>query len=668
MIVKEDPNHIQEHAPRNTWWAVIGFLVYLLAFVFFQKNISGPILGAVLLPAVLLPILSPRLGFLLTAALVPSQLAAFLFVASQLEIQAEDWWLQGGAILLSGAVAYFQHHQARLSRKIVEQRSLISALKLQEERFRTLSEHSADVTILVNEDFKTFFVSDSVEQVMGYSPDEIQGNFRTRFLHPDSTAFIDRTLEQLVGRHGETLTLPPIRGRHQDGRWRYFEGSLTNMLNVPSVRGYVFIGRDVTERIEAENQKNESEERYRLLVETSPDAIAIHDGGKIVYLNPACVRLLGGSRAEDFLGLQALDFVHPEHREIVSMRIRDILEHDIQAALLEEKFVRLDGETLYAEVAASMVHYLGKPAVQVIIRDITKRKETEKALQDAKFRFEALFSQNKDGVTIISLDGFLLDGNQRLAEMLGYSRQEIIGKRFDYFTCEEELSDTRAKLEALLRDQSIPMYERTLVKQNGVPLNTEINATLVKDQDGNPLHIQTIIRDISERKRTEQALQHLATHDHLTGLPNRFYFFEQFKKLLTYAQEKEARFALFYIDLNDFKIINDQFGHQQGDQVLQALASRLQQSIQPTSTVARMGGDEFTILLHEISDVDLVGDFSSLVLDIIAEPFQLDGFTASVSGSIGWSIFPDHGKSIEKLISQADRAMYTHKERLKSSS
>jgi PAS domain S-box-containing protein len=290
-----------------------------------------------------------------------------------------------------------------------------------------------------------------------------------------------------------------------DGRIKYVHEQCETFYDNDKPTRSVGTVQDITARKQADMELRESEERYRQLVELLPDAIVIDHDGKIVYINPAAVKLTGAHDAAEIIGRSALDFVHPNRRKVVAGLVRESLEKGIPLPLMEEKFIRVDGIPVDGEVTSLPTSYQGKPARQVIIRDITERKRAEEQRREAEYRYRALFEQSHDAIFILDLEGVYKDVNRRAADMLGYTVEEMRGLSVQDLSA--EVPQSLDILQRLLKGEQIPLYERLFRKKNGEILPVEVNVELVRDALGNPLHIQSVARDITERKRAEEEIR-----------------------------------------------------------------------------------------------------------------------------------------------------------------
>jgi diguanylate cyclase (GGDEF)-like protein/PAS domain S-box-containing protein len=287
----------------------------------------------------------------------------------------------------------------------------------------------------------------------------------------------------------------------------------------------------------------------------------------------------------------------------------------------------------------------------------------------AEFQFRALMENTEDSIYFKDRECRLIRVSQRMAQNLGFSDpSELVGKTdIDLFG---EAFGQRTFLEDLrIMESNEPIIGLVESRLLGP---TEMNWTLttkvpLHDGSGTVIGLLGITREINELKRTELDLQHLATHDPLTGLPNRYLLVDRLTRNLAHAKRARSIFAVFFIDVDDFKAINDARGHEFGDLVLRSIGAILTGTIRGSDTVARIGGDEFVIILETLGgrqDAKLVAD---KILRRIAKPFTLDQHEVKLTVSIGISFYPDNTGDAEVLLRAADYAMYLAKGQGKNS-
>ena len=205
-------------------------------------------------------------------------------------------------------------------------------------------------------------------------------------------------------------------------------------------------------------------------------------------------------------------------------------------------------------------------------------------------------------------------------------------------------------------------YPFATVRRDGTQIFVENSVSPLRDKAGKIMGFRAVSRDVTQRKQFEQKLADMATHDSLTGLPNRTLLSDRLTMGLALSRRNGSRLAVMMLDLDKFKVINDSLGHAVGDQLLKSVAERLTSVTRKSDTVARIGGDEFVLVLPQIASPDNAAMLAQRILDIFQEPFLLDGRQLKITTSIGIAVYPDHGKEIEILLKNADNAMYQAKE------
>ena len=281
-------------------------------------------------------------------------------------------------------------------------------------------------------------------------------------------------------------------------------------------------------------------------------------------------------------------------------------------------------------------------------------------LRETADRYRALYERTSDGVVIFDLNWYVLSANHQTLELLGYNISEFIGMHaLDWEAPDnQDLMDERRS--KLLLGENLPIFEESLRQKDGSHLPVELSMALVHDDRGKPAHVQCIIRDITERKEYENQLQQQALYDPLTSLPNRALFEERFQQVKTITDQNLV--AVLFVDLDNFKWVNDEFGHGVGDQVLQELGKRLQSSLRDTDTVARLGGDEFVIILENIRSKEDISKVATKLLNNISRPLLVENHSIEITASIGINIAENQNLPYMELLRNSDYAMYQVKD------
>ena len=315
-----------------------------------------------------------------------------------------------------------------------------------------------------------------------------------------------------------------------------------------------------------------------------------------------------------------------------------------------------------------------------VAEDITQRKKIELELKTTEQRLSAIFNQTHDAIFILDLNGKHLAANQRAADMLGYDLNEIAQLSVNETSAEHEKS--REIFKRLLAGETIPLYERLFRKKDGSPFPVEINVELVRDADGNPLHIQSVVRDISHRKQAEQALkaaneeltnrlaeiEHLqaelreqALRDPLTGLYNRRFLRDTLERELSRSKREQKSLSIIAMDIDHFKQVNDTYGHQAGDTVLITIANLLKRYLRGSDFICRYGGEEFLLVLpgaNAGAAYKRADDIRKTCEGIVIEHKQQE---IQLTISMGLASYPEHGQDGEEIIARADMALYNSK-------
>ncbi|HET7293463.1 MAG TPA: EAL domain-containing protein [Vicinamibacteria bacterium] len=411
--------------------------------------------------------------------------------------------------------------------------------------------------------------------------------------------------------------------------------------------------RDLSETRRAAGVLREREGHLRLLAAQAPAVLWSTDRG-LRFTSSAGTGLdVLSLRANELVGRTLLEYFGPG-------QAHDGARAAHEAALRgEATSFELDwkGRTFQALVEPLRGEDAAIVGVAGVALDITDRKAAELALRESEERYRLLFERNLAGVYRTSMDGRILDCNDACARVLGYdSREDLL--RASAVDLYFEPAEREAALEAIRERGSLTNHETRLRRKDGRPVWVIENVTLVPGEAG---VMEGTLIDVSEQKLAAERLAHQAYHDALTGLPNRLLFTDRLKQALAQARRKRHGLAVFYLDIDEFKRVNDTLGHTTGDRLLQQVAGRLVGSLRLADTVARTGGDEFLVMLPE-ADADDAVRVVRKVSSALERPFDVGGSTLHVTASVGISLFPNDGGDPETLLRNADNAMYRAKD------
>lgn len=297
--------------------------------------------------------------------------------------------------------------------------------------------------------------------------------------------------------------------------------------------------------------------------------------------------------------------------------------------------------------------------VIVIVCDVTIRKQTEYALRESEARFKDAFDCAAIGRVMAVPQGRFIRINNSFCKMLGYTKNELLTKTWLDLAHPDDLKSILDYTQDLLSGK-IPFFRfvHRLIHKSGKSIWVDLTVILLKNPAGVPLYFVCDIVDITERKISEQVLKYLATHDPLTGLPNRTLFSDRLHHALSLAGRSNTKIAVMFIDLDGFKSVNDAFGHEMGDQVLKRIAKRLNACVRKSDTLARFSGDEFTLIVENITNPDDAAVIAKKILKKLSIPLMEQGQQITITASIGISIYPNDGEDEKNLLKRADAAMY----------
>lgn len=360
-----------------------------------------------------------------------------------------------------------------------------------------------------------------------------------------------------------------------------------------------------------------------------------------------------------------LDKVHPDDRTV-------LLDQDgnpHRAATSDEPFeIRLElagGRRKIVELRVdSRVDEHGEPAVIAgTVRDVTERRELESRLRESEDRYASTVQLAAIGIAHIDADGRFTWANPQLCRMLGYSHDELLELTTKGVSHPEDVDVTDADRRRMHSGEIDSLFaEKRYVCRDGSIIWVRIASRLRRDEDGTPLYDISVVEDISDRKAAEARVQFLATHDEMTGLPNRARFTELLNGAIDKARTGGHRCAVLFIDLDRFKLINDSLGHESGDELVREMGRRLKGCMRGSDVVARLGGDEFVVLVEEIERADAATDIARKVLSAVLEPVEIASQECRVTASIGIAVYPDDAHDGSTLMKHADVAMYAAKE------
>ncbi|MEO7744582.1 MAG: EAL domain-containing protein, partial [Usitatibacter sp.] len=536
----------------------------------------------------------------------------------------------------------------------------------QRQKDRTLSQMNAFLTAIVENspvaiyttevDGRINFWNPAAERIFGYTRDQALGN-RAPFVPAAKKAEAARLRERVIA--GEVLTGLELERVRSDGTPIVINGSAAPLCDESGrVIGLMALCIDATQAKHTARELEQHLHFTRALIDAIPSPLYFKDReGRYRVYNRAWDELFGNGR--DWKGKTVQDLFEPsiaaEHHE----RDRGLLERPASTTY-ESHVPTAEGDVrhmLYNKV--SFVDQRGEVAGLIgVITDVTRYKETERALEASEARFRVLTESSLDLISVVDADGKILYQSPALRQLLGYDASETLGRNVMEMVHRDDLEGANAALRRVIetRHSSEPVEFR-LRHKNGMWRTFESLGTNCLAN----AHIHGVVfnsRDVTDRKVIQQRIQHLAYHDNLTGLPNRGLLQERLAHSIARAERINRKVAVLFIDLDNFKNINDTLGHDVGDELLRQVARRLSECVRLEDTIARHGGDEFIVLLDSLEDGRGASVVAQKVLNALRQPLMLGGTEQHVSGSVGISMYPEDGRDPQTLMKNADTAMF----------
>jgi diguanylate cyclase (GGDEF)-like protein/PAS domain S-box-containing protein len=294
-----------------------------------------------------------------------------------------------------------------------------------------------------------------------------------------------------------------------------------------------------------------------------------------------------------------------------------------------------------------------------IVFDITERKQLEEAVKKSEERYRTILEEIQDSYFEVDLAGNFTFVNDAMCRTLGYSKEELIGMNYRVFAAKEDIEVLYRDFNRVYRTgETIKGLSYKFIQKNGTVGFGELSISAIKNEEGEVIAFRGIARDVTESKRLERELSDMVSHDFLTKLPNRMLFQDRLNVELAHAKRNDTNLAVMMLDLDRFKVVNDTFGHSIGDKLLRAAGELLVVLVRKSDTVARVGGDEFLVLLPQIAKIEDATRVAQKILGAFRKPFVIDSYQIRVTTSIGIVIYPEDGEDVDDLLANADTAMY----------
>ena len=518
--------------------------------------------------------------------------------------------------------------------------------------------------VLIDAKGRIFALNQRFQKLCGQASEGLYDTDLGDLLAPDQHSLTNMQglfTRMLEGHMGESNIISEFSLTLDQGRQIPVLLSLKACIGHPALcDGYLVNIREIQTLRVAQKRLEEEKQRFESLFNSISDAVflaplnleGVH--GNFVEVNDVACRRLGYSRLE-LLKMNARS-INPnsnlEKIKAFGKRIRRDKEVQFEAI-----HVAKDGTQIPVGVTASLVNIANQEYVLSVVRDLREQQQRQKAEE----RFGRLLDHSWDEIYIFEAESLkIVQVNEGAMDNLRYTEIEILVKPYDQLLSNMDRGEL-ARILSPLREghETVVIFEAMHRRKGGSTYPVEVRAQMSHSEV--PAVFMVNAHDITERKKTEERLHFLANYDALTGLPNRSLAMDRLSQCLENAKRVRTTCALFFMDLDGFKAINDTLGHDAGDQVLKVVATRLQASLRKSDTIARLGGDEFIILTQNLNSKLDIGLLAEKIINKIAEPISVHGQHVQITTSLGVAMFTTGNDDVSSLMQKSDSAMYKAK-------
>lgn len=549
-----------------------------------------------------------------------------------------------------------------IARDVTENILLERALKQSEKRFRDIFDRSPDPCWIIDNN-QFIECNNAAVDVLGYP------NKTNLLNHPSklSPEFQDDG-QSSFAKANQMMAIAMEKKVHRF-EWthkRYDDSCFPVEVTLARIKingNYVLycIWRDITERKQAEQQLRENEALLRTVFEQAGVGVAVIDTatGQFKRINQRYCDIVGYSNAEMSSGMNFQQLTHPEDLDEDLNNMQRLIDGEISEFSMEKRYFHKQGQIVWVRLTVSATWGIDEPAFQhiAVVEDISQRREEEQKLRlNAK-----VISSAMEGIVVTDSAGSIVDVNQAFCRLTGYQREEVLGETPRILKSEQQTPAFYIDMWQQLQQSGQWRGELWNRRKNGEEYAELLTISAINDARGNTTHYVGLFSDITESKQQQLKLERSAHFDSLTGVANRILLMDRLRQGVLHHQRTGKVLAICYLDLDGFKQVNDNLGHEAGDQLLKEVTQRMVAAVRSDDTVARVGGDEFVLLLGEFDNAYEYELLLHRLLNSIALPVQIMGERVKVGASIGVTFYPGDCVDDEQLLRHADQAMYIAK-------
>ncbi|RWZ55008.1 PAS domain S-box protein [Halobacillus fulvus] len=520
--------------------------------------------------------------------------------------------------------------------------------------YRSLMQNTADAIMIMDTESRVLEVNAAMEELYGFTKLELQtGSFP---FVPEEKIEESGSLIANALRHNGVSNFQTVR-KKKTGELIDVSMSLSPIENdFGETIGISAIIRDMTEIKNSERKLAASRSHYKSLFKHNPQPVFTLDlNGTITNANPASVQFLKKTK-DELKEASFKDWLSEDHADWFNEQLNGaLLEKD---TWFQTKISVEDGEKVVFVYLVPIIRQNVHEGLYVMIDDITEKERAAEALRQSESKFRLIADHSNDMISVFSPYGDLLYASPSLQKFFGHNPMDLSKNNVTQLLLPKDLKKVAEAFEACQWHGDAFTVTLKLKGKTGRWVWFECRGTPVLNDDGRVNRIVVVARDISKQKQYEEQLKRIAFYDYLTGLPNRRLFEDRLEQAIEYAKRQKSSFALLYLDGDGFKKINDQYGHDMGDDFLRLVGDRMHSCIRKGDSIGRIGGDEFAIFLNDISSPKQAGVIASRILKELRQPYDLHGIQVASSFSIGVACYPEDGATLDDLFRSSDRALY----------
>jgi len=498
------------------------------------------------------------------------------------------------------------------------------------------------------------YANQKVLDLFGHSLDEVIGCDDSKFFSLEESNDI-KINDQLVMIDGQVIDKEERNVIINTGETRYYHTEKKPLKSTDgTIIGIFGISTDITDEKRTQSELDVLVAEQSVILNNQLVGIVTLRERHILWANPAFEALLGYDEGELIGAPTRQCYVRDADFQMIGAAYQDI---DAGGVVCNEiEFVRKDGHVIWVSLRGAALHNNRADSIWVFV-DITERKQAEEKLELSG----RVFSATHEGIIITDANKRIIDVNPAFCDITGYSTQDVVGKNPSILSSGKQGPKFYQEMWQQIKNNGYWQGEVWNRKKSGELYAELLIISALKDNNDNVVNYIGLFSDITSSKQHQDELNIMAHYDVLTGLPNRTLFADRFNQAIAHSKRSQSLLAICFLDLDNFKPVNDNYGHSVGDQLLIEVAKRIKSNIREEDTVSRQGGDEFAILLSDINSYTQCKQTIDRILDGIAQPYVIENHTHKVTASIGVTLYPEDNEDIDTLLRHADNAMYQAK-------